>query len=145
MQEENPPKKKVKQDYFWWTIHNGCLESLEPACFASTSLCLFPTTISALQKEKQNLVHPRFSSIAVTELETSLESNITAPHMIPRSFSSLPPLSPSKVFQPSGATFQHHRDSLQNSVDTRMGSSNGRTGGWLASCPPCRAHHPLTF
>lgn len=64
---------------------------------------------------------------------------------IPRSISSLPPLSPSEGFQPSGATFQGHRGSLQSSVDTRMGSLKGGTGCWLASCPPCRAHHPLTF
>lgn len=114
-------QKEVKPNYFWWTTHSRCQESLEPAYFAPTSLCLFPTTISALQKEKKNLTHPRFSSIAVTKVETSLESYVTAPHMIPRSISIF--LSPSKGFQPSGTTFQYHRDSLQSSVDTRMGSS----------------------
>lgn len=113
--------------------------------FASTRLSLFPNIISALQKEKQNQIHPKISSIAVTELETGLESRIIAPHMIPRFISSFAPLSPSKGFQASGATFQHQWHSLQNSVDTRMGSSKSRTGGWLASCPLCRSHHPLTF
>lgn len=137
-------KKEVKPDYFKWTIHSTCQESLEPAYFAPTSLCLFPITLSALQR-KQNLINPRFSSTAVTKVEAGLESYVTAPHMISRSISSFPPLSPSKGFQPSGTTFQYHRDSLQSSVDTRMGSSKGRTGGWLASCPPCRSHHPLIF
>lgn len=128
------PSKKVNPGYFRCAIHSGCLESLKPAYFAFTSLCLFPTATSALQ-EKQSPIHPRFSSIAVTELEMGLGSCTAAPRMTPRAISFLPP-PPSKGFQPSGASSQNPRDGLQSSADPGMGSSKDRTGGWSASCPP---------
>ena len=129
------PSRKLNPDYFRCTICSCCLESLKPAYFASTSLCLFPTTISALQEEKQSLIHPRFSSTAVTELEMDLGSRMAAPRMTPRAISFLPP-PPSKSFQPSGESFQNPRDSLQSSADPEMESSKDSTGGRFASCPP---------
>lgn len=139
------PSKNINPDYFRCTIHSSCLESLKPAYFASTSLCLFPTTISALQEEKQSLIHPRFSSTAVTELEMGLGSCTAAPRMTPRAIYFLPPAPPSESFQPSGASSRNHRYSLRSSADTGMECSKDRTGGQFASCPPWRAHHPLTF
>lgn len=63
----------------------------------------------------------------------------------PRAISFLPLPPPFRIFQPSGASSQNHRDNLQSSVNTGMGSSKDRTGGWFASCPLWRAHHPVTF
>lgn len=122
--------------YFRRTIHSGCLESLKPAYFASASLCLLPTTISALLKEKQSLIHPRFSSSAVTELETGLGSCTVAPRMTSRTFPFFLLLHPPKAFSPQEQAPKNHRDSLQSSADSGMGSSRDRTGGRFAVSHP---------
>lgn len=107
MQEENPPDKKVTllhTHYFRWTIHSDCLKSLSPAYFASTSLFCIPS-LSLLYRRRskiwsiQGFQHCSDRAVnrsGVLHHSTTHDSKV---------ISSLPPLSPSKDLQPSGAMF----------------------------------------
>lgn len=107
MQEENPLDKKVTllhTHYFRWTIHSDCLKSLSPAYFASTSLFCIPS-LSLLYRRRskiwsiQGFQHCSDRAVnrsGVLHHSTTHDSKV---------ISSLPPLSPSKDLQPSGAMF----------------------------------------